>query len=88
MGFWEAGLLFGKKDTINEIFSGGKRETHGLCVAIPDGAGEAIESWYVTCSELEDAKMWVDHALNKFESRAVHSLEEFQYEYVEHNVGL
>ena len=29
----------------------------------------------------EDAKMWVNHALNKIEGRAVHSLEEFQYEY-------
>jgi hypothetical protein len=68
--------LFGKKDTINEIISGGKRKSP--CVAIPDGTGEAIEGWYVTCSELEeceDANMWVKHALNKIEGRAVHSLE-------------
>jgi hypothetical protein len=46
--------LFGKKDTIKENNSGGKSKSHGLCVAISDGAGEAIESWYVTCNELED----------------------------------
>src|SRR4051812_8487273 len=28
--------LFGKKDTMDEIISGGKFRNHGLCVAIPD----------------------------------------------------
>ncbi|KUM55391.1 hypothetical protein ACN42_g11896 [Penicillium freii] len=35
--------LFGRKDTMDEIISGGKRRNHGLCVAIPDeGTGEGI----------------------------------------------
>lgn len=34
--------LFGRKDTMDETISGGKRRNHGLCVAIPDkGTGEA-----------------------------------------------
>jgi hypothetical protein len=28
--------LFGKKDTINEIISGGKRKNHGLCVLLAE----------------------------------------------------
>jgi hypothetical protein len=59
--------LFRKKDTINEIISGGKRRNHGLCVAIPDeGPCEAIENWYV--SELEGAQMRVNNALNRTQS--------------------
>ena len=34
--------LFGRKDKIDEIISGGKLRNHGLCVAIPgEGTGEA-----------------------------------------------
>jgi hypothetical protein len=56
--------LLGKKDTINEIILGGKQKSHGLCVDISDGTGGAIESWYVTSNELEDAKMmWVKQCI-------------------------
>lgn len=35
--------LFGRKDTIIEINSGGERRNPGLCVDIPDeGTGEAL----------------------------------------------
>jgi propanediol utilization protein len=35
--------LFGRKDTMDEITSGGKLRNHGLRVAIPDeGTGEAL----------------------------------------------
>lgn len=35
--------LFGRKDTMDEIISAGKRRNHGLCAAIADeGAGETL----------------------------------------------
>jgi hypothetical protein len=35
--------LFRRKETMDELNSGGKRRNHGLCVAIPDeGTGEVL----------------------------------------------
>lgn len=42
--------LFGRKDTMEEIISGGKRRNHGLCAAIPDeGTSEALGGISVGC---------------------------------------
>jgi hypothetical protein len=73
--------LFGKKDTINEMISGGNQKTTAFVLPPRLGPVKPLQvgmspavSWKMRKTRrCEDAKMWVNHALNKIEGRGVHS---------------